>query len=68
MRVGKSKASDYFIAGIILIVLAAVIWSLEYFVLDRTINNIILLLIPSVFGLLSLAHFAVAANKWYSSH
>jgi hypothetical protein len=65
--VGKSKASDYFTAGIILIVLATVIWLLEYFVLDETIDNVILFVIPSVFGLLSLAHFAVAANKWYSS-
>jgi dolichyl-phosphate-mannose--protein O-mannosyl transferase len=65
--VGKSKASDYFTAGIILIVLAAVIWFLEYFVLDVTMDNVILFVIPSVFGLLSLAHFAVAPNKWYSS-
>jgi len=65
--VGKSKASDYFTAGIILIVLAAVIWLLENFVLYGTIDNVILFVIPSVFGLLSLAHFAVAANKWYSS-
>ena len=64
---GKSQASDYFTAGIILIVLAAVIWLLEYFVLDGTIDNVILFVIPSVFGLLSLTHFAVAANKWYSS-
>lgn len=64
---GKSKASDYFTAGILLVVLAAVIWLLEYFVLDGTMDNVVLFVIPSVFGLLSLAHFAVAANKWYSS-
>jgi hypothetical protein len=65
--VGKSKASDYFTAGIILIVLAGVIWLLEYFVLDGTMDNVILFVIPSVFGVLSLAHLAVAANRWYSS-
>ncbi len=57
MTVSKSKASDYFIAGIILIVLAGVIWLVENLVLNKTVDNIILLFIPSVFIMLSVAHF-----------
>jgi hypothetical protein len=68
MTASKSKASDYFVAGIILIVLAGVIWLVENLVLSKTIDNIILLFIPSVFITLSLAHLIVAGKKWYSSH
>ena len=68
MTASKSKASDYFVAGIILIVLAGVIWLVEILVLNKTIDNIILLFIPSVFITLSLAHLIVAGKKWYSSH
>ena len=50
MTVSKSKASDYFVAGIILIVLAGVIWLVENLVLNKTMDNIILLFIPSVFN------------------
>jgi hypothetical protein len=65
--VGKSKASDYFVAGIILIVLAGGIWLLETFVLNGTVDNVILLIIPSVFIMLSLAHLVVAGTNWFSS-
>jgi hypothetical protein len=68
MTVNKSKASDYFIAGIILIVLAGVIWLVESIVLSKTVDNIILLFIPSVFIMLSAAHLIVAGRKWYYSH
>ena len=68
MTVSKSKASDYFIAGIILIVLAGVIWLAENFVLNKTVDNIILLFIPSVFITLSLVHLIIASRKRYSSH
>jgi hypothetical protein len=65
--VSKSKASDYFTAGIILIVLAGVIWLLENFVLNKTVDIILLLIIPGVFVMLSLAHLVVAGTKWFSS-
>ena len=68
MTVSKSKASDYFVAGIILLVLAGVIWLVENLVLNKTMENIILLFIPSVFIMLSVAHFLIASKKWYSSH
>jgi hypothetical protein len=68
MTVSKSKASDYFVAGIILIVLAGVIWLVENLVLNKTVDNIILLFIPSVFIMLSVAHLIIAGRKWYSSH
>ena len=68
MTVSKSKASDYFVAGITLIVLAGVIWLVENLVLNKTADNIILLFIPSVFIMLSVTHFLVASKKWYSSH
>ncbi len=68
MTVSKSKASDYFVAGIILLVLAGVIWLVENLVLNKTVDNIILLFIPSVFIMLSVAHFLIASKKWYSSH
>ncbi len=68
MTVSKSKASDYFVAGIILIVLAGVIWLVENLVLNKTVDNSILLFIPSVFIMLSTAHFLLAGKKWYSSH
>ena len=68
MTVSKSKASDYFVAGITLIVLAGVIWLVENLVLNKTVDNSILLFIPSVFIMLSVTHFLVASKKWYSSH
>ena len=68
MTVSKSKASDYFVAGITLIVLAGVIWLVENLALNKTVNNSILLFIPSVFIMLSVTHFIVASKKWYSSH
>lgn len=64
---GKSKASDYFTAGIILIFLAGVMWVIEYFVLNGTVDNIILFFVPSVLVLLSMAHLVVGGIKWYSS-
>ena len=67
MTVGKSKASDYLIAGIILIFLAGVMWVVEYFVLNGTVDNIILFFVPSVLVMLSMAHLVVAGIKWYSS-
>lgn len=67
MTVGKSKASRYFTAGIILIFLAGVMWLIEYFVLNGTVDNIILFFVPSVFVVLSMVHFIVAGIKWYSS-
>ncbi len=68
MTVSKSKASDYFVAGITLIVLAGVIWLVENLALNKTVDNSILLFIPSVFIMLSVTHFIVASKKWYSSH
>ena len=67
MTVSKSKASDYFTAGLILLVSAIVIWLVENFVLNGKVDNIILFIIPSVFAVLSIAHLAVAGTKWYSS-
>jgi len=67
MTVSKSTASDYFAAGLILIVLAVVIWLLENFILNGKVDNFILLIIPSVFVGLSVAHLAIAGTKWYSS-
>ena len=64
---GKSKASDYFAAGIILIFLAGVMWVIEYFVLNGTVDNIILFFVPSVLVLLSVVHLVVAGVKWSSS-
>ena len=63
----RSKASDYFVAGIILIVLAGFIWLLETCVLNIKVDNIILLIIPSVFLMLSIAHLISAGTKWVSS-
>jgi hypothetical protein len=65
--VSKSKASDYLTAGIVLLVLAGVIWLVESLVLDKTIDKIVLLIIPSVFVMLSLTHLVVAGSKRYSS-
>jgi hypothetical protein len=67
MSVSKSKASDYLTAGIILLVLAGVIWLVENLVLNKKVDNIIQLVIPSIFVLLSVAHLVVAGSKWYSS-
>lgn len=64
---GKSKASEYFTAGIILIFLAGVMWLIEFFVLNGTVDNIILFFVPSVFVMLSMVHLVVAGIKWYSS-
>jgi len=64
--VRKSKASDYFTAGI-LSILAGIIWLLENFVLNKTKDNTILFTIPSVFLLFGAAHFVIAGNKWWSS-
>ncbi len=63
----KSKASDYFTAGIILIVLAGIIWLLENFILSRTVDKIIFFIIPGVFVMLSVAHLVIAGAKWNSS-
>ncbi len=63
----KSKASDYFTAGIILIVLAGIIWLLENFILCRTVDKIIFFIIPGVFVMLSVAHLVIAGAKWNSS-
>jgi len=65
--VSNSKASDYLTAGIILLVLAGVIWLVESLILEKTIDKIVFLIIPSVFVMLSAAHLIVAGNKWYSS-
>jgi hypothetical protein len=65
--VSKSKALDYFNAGIILAVLAGIIWLLEDFVLNKTTDNTILFIIPGVFVLLSVAHFVIGGTKWRSS-
>jgi hypothetical protein len=65
--VGKSKMSDYFIAGIVLIFLAGVMWLIEYFVLNGKVDNIILFFVPSVLVMLSMAHLVIAGIKWYSS-
>jgi hypothetical protein len=65
--VGKSKASDYFIARIILIFFAEIMWLIEYFVLNVTVDNIILFFVPSVLVMLSVAHLVVAGFKGYSS-
>ena len=62
----KSKASDYLTAGIILLVLEGAIWLVENLVLNKTIDKIVLLIIPSVFVVLSAAHFVVAGIKWRS--
>jgi hypothetical protein len=67
MTVGKSKASDYLVAGIILLFLAGVMWLIEYFVLNGTVDKIILFFVPSVLVMLSMAHMIVAGIKWYSS-
>ena len=67
MTASKSTASDYFAAGLILIVLAVVVWLLEYFILNGKVDNFILFIVPSVFVVLSIAHLAVAGTKWYSS-
>lgn len=64
---GKSKASDYFTAGIILIFLAGVMWLIEYFVLNGKVDNIILFFVPSVLVMLSMGHLVIAGIKWYSS-
>jgi hypothetical protein len=65
--VSKSKASDYFTAGIILSILAGIIWLLENFVLNKTVDNTVLFIIPAVFVLLSVAHFVIGGTKWRSS-
>jgi hypothetical protein len=64
---GKSKAMDYFTAGIILIFLAGVMWLIEYFVLNETVDTIILFFVPSILVILSMFHLVVAGFKWYSS-
>jgi hypothetical protein len=53
--VGKSEALDYFAAGLILIFLAGVMWLIEYFILNGTVDNIILFFVPSVLIMLSVA-------------
>lgn len=63
----KSKASDYLTAGISLIIMAVVIWLVENFVLNGTVDSRILLLVPSVFVTLSISHLVIAGAKWYSS-
>jgi len=42
-------------------------WVIEYFVLNGTVDNIILFFVPSVLVLLSMAHLVVGGIKWYSS-
>ena len=67
MTVSKSKASDYFTAGLILLVSAVIIWLLENFILNGKVDNIVLFIVPIVFVVLSITHLAVAGTKLYSS-
>ena len=64
---GKTKATDYFTAGITLILLAGIIWLIEHFVLNGKVDNNILFIVPSVLVMLSIGHLVVAGVKMYSS-